>query len=221
MIIIYNNAALIKESSLSPCRAAEFCWNSQSVEAFRVGFSFSASLSTPAPLVGNTLTKAHLIPLPLTKCWFESLFREEPFDCINDKWESASDLSLVYRLMLPWWGFLPDNKPLEMNGQILPQDVPFDMRRLALMHTWWQWEWDLTRIIRFWRRLNCGDNHGSHLTADLFSCQLAGPLTNQTTDKMQSSWWKSSWVCNNVTRNKTISTCTLILNAYLGYPHLT
>lgn len=40
MIIIYNNAPLIKESSLSPCRAAEFCWNNQSADAFRVGLAF-------------------------------------------------------------------------------------------------------------------------------------------------------------------------------------
>lgn len=43
MTIIHNNASLIKESSLSGCRAAELCWNNQSVKAFRVGFSFCLS----------------------------------------------------------------------------------------------------------------------------------------------------------------------------------
>lgn len=99
----------------------------------------------------------------------------EPFDCINDKWESVSDLSLVCRLIPPRWRFLSDNQPLEMNGQIAPQDVPFDMRGPALMHTWWQsiseeWEWDLTRMIHFWRRLNDCDYHRSDLSIDLRSC---------------------------------------------------
>lgn len=49
--------------------------------------SLSACLSTPFPLVGNTLTAAHLIPSPLTKCWFESLFSESPLIAlmINEK----------------------------------------------------------------------------------------------------------------------------------------
>lgn len=61
MVIIYDNAPLIKESSLSPRRAAQFGWNNQSVEAFRVRLSFCLSQHT-SPLLGNTLTEARLIP---------------------------------------------------------------------------------------------------------------------------------------------------------------
>lgn len=136
MIIIYNNVPLIKESSLSSRRAAEFCWNNQSVEAFRRRFSFCLSQHTIS-FCWQHSKRGTFDSLPLTKCWFESLFREGAFDCINDKWESVSDLSLVYFVSLWWWRFLSDNQPLEMSGQIIPQDVPFDMRGLALMHMWW------------------------------------------------------------------------------------
>lgn len=47
---------------------------------------------------------------PLTersKC----LFRE-PFDCINQKWESVSDWSWVYSLILLRWRHLTDHQPL-------------------------------------------------------------------------------------------------------------
>lgn len=106
----------------------------------------SACLSTPSP---------RLAMLKPSRIWFPSSHwmriwesvQREPFDCINDKWESVSDLSPEYR-------FLSDHRPLEMNGQISLQAAPFDMRGLALMHMWWlsnsaKCEWDLTTLSTF------------------------------------------------------------------------
>lgn len=87
MIITYNNAPLIKESSLSPGRAAEFCWNkNQSVEAFRVRSSFCLSQHTVS-FGWQHFNQGTFDSLPLTKCWFKSLFRESPLIAltINEK----------------------------------------------------------------------------------------------------------------------------------------